>query len=775
MAEKDEALLKTMCKRAEEENGRFKTISDNAVYGKAITDLQGHLLYVNRFFADIHGYSFEELAGRHFSVFHSQEQMEMVDHLIASMMREGHFAPTTVWHLHRNGTEFPMLMSGVLLKDDYGNPQCIAASAIDMTAYHQAEAALRESEALYRSLVENLPQCILRKDLHGRFTFVDTNFCRSLNRNPEEIIGKTDFDFYPKELAEKYRADDVFVIENNSPFECVEENVLPNGEKIVVQVLKTPIHDASGNVIGIQCIFSDITERKRAEQEINEKAFLLDSSSAIIGTCDLNGNMTYVNRAFLDQLGFDTPGEVLRRDFVEFWMVQEHFEEIMTALVSDRRQGRWNDESKIKRKDGSFFDVYVSAVTIVDSYGKPIALMSTSIDITEQKRVEAEKEKLQTQLTQAQKMESVGRLAGGVAHDFNNMLQAILGHAALALQGLPADSPLRESLSEIQKAAQRSADLTRQLLAFARKQTVAPKALDLNATVEGLLKLLRRLIGEDINLAWKPGRKLWPVKLDPSQVDQILANLCVNARDAIADVGEITIETNNTVLDEEYCVRHAGFVPGDYVLLVVRDDGCGMDAETVSHLFEPFFTTKEMGKGTGLGLATVYGAVKQNDGFIDVYSEPGKGSTFKIYFPRYKTDSIEVPVENQRQPVRRGTETILLVEDEEMILKLGHRILVGLGYTVLVANNPNKAIRLVEEHAGRIHLLITDVVMPEINGRELFQRISSLKPSIKCLYMSGYTADVIAHHGILEEGTLFIWKPFMMDSLAEKIREALES
>lgn len=407
-----------------------------------------------------------------------------------------------------------------------------------------------------------------------------------------------------------------------------------------------------------------------------------------------------------------------------------------------------------------------------DARGQPLRILGIHTDITERKKAEAEREKLQVQLTQAHKMESVGRLAGGVAHDFNNMLQAILGNAALALEMLPSNDPSRECLEEIQKSGQRSADLTRQLLAFARKQTISPRVLDLNNTVEGMLKMLKRLIGEDIDLAWMPGTDLWPVKMDPSQVDQILANLCINARDAIASSGKVTIETQNLTLDDTYAATHRDCVPGDYVMLAVSDTGHGMDAITRSHLFEPFFTTKELGKGTGLGLATVFGIVQQNMGLINVYSEPGQGTTFKIYLPRANAES-QAPPSKASQRSLGGTETVFLVEDETQILSLGRRILEQHGYTVLTASTPQAALDLASRHSGPIDLLISDVVMPGMNGKELRERLRATHPSLKCLFMSGYTANVIAHHGVLDAGVEFLQKPFTNQTLAEKVRELL--
>ena len=372
-------------------------------------------------------------------------------------------------------------------------------------------------------------------------------------------------------------------------------------------------------------------------------------------------------------------------------------------------------------------------------------------------------------------MESVGRLAGGVAHDYNNISSIIIGYSELALEKIEQGNLLYDDLMEIYTAAKRSTDITRQLLAFARQQTIAPKVLDLNDTIESMLKLLRRLIGEDIDLAWLPGAEVWPVKLDPSQVDQIMANLCVNARDAIADVGKVTIETKNISFDEDYCADHAGFVPGEYVMLAISDDGSGIAPETLDKIFEPFFTTKGLGKGTGLGLATVYGIVKQNSGFINVYSEPERGTTIKIYLPKHKGQAAETYSEKTFEIPLSRDETVLLVEDDGSILKLGKRILEGLGYVVLSTNSPREAIKLAEEHAGEVNLLITDVVMPEMNGRELSEQLQSLYPNLKILFMSGYTADVIAHRGVLEDGVCFISKPFSKKDMAVKVRDVLDN
>ncbi|HBA87585.1 MAG TPA: hybrid sensor histidine kinase/response regulator [Geobacter sp.] len=437
-------------------------------------------------------------------------------------------------------------------------------------------------------------------------------------------------------------------------------------------------------------------------------------------------------------------------------------------------QTRYNGEWVVTAKDGSkrVWDFQTTPLGRVNK-GKRV-LLSIATDITESKRAKEETSRLEAQLLQAQKLESIGRLAGGVAHDFNNMLSVILGHANLALMDMEPGDRLQAGLEEIRMAAERSADLTRQLLAFARKQTASPKVLDLNETVGNMLKMLQRLIGERIKLVWKPHAGLWPVLVDPSQIDQILANLCVNSRDCIADIGTITIETGNSLIDESRCAPHEGFAPGEYVRVSISDDGCGMDEETLSHIFEPFFTTKEVGAGTGLGLATVYGVVKQNEGSISVSSRPGIGTTFAIYLPRRHGNAPPPAPEPCALPAARGKETILLVEDEAAILSIVEMMLVRQGYRVLSAHTPGEAIQLAREHSGEIRLLITDVVMPEMNGRDLAKSLLSLYPNLKRLFMSGYTANVIAHHGVLDEGVHFIQKPFSVSEFAAKVRAALE-
>lgn len=409
-----------------------------------------------------------------------------------------------------------------------------------------------------------------------------------------------------------------------------------------------------------------------------------------------------------------------------------------------------------------------------DANGMVYRVQGAIQDITAGKRAEEERDKLEADLRQSQKMEGVGRLAGGVAHDFNNMLCVILGHATMALETLPPEDPVRENLQEIISAGQHSAELTTQLLAFARKQAIAPRILDLNDCISSMLRLLRPLIRENIDLHWKPGPSPLLVKVDPAQVNQLLANLTVNARDSIAESGNITIETRRETVAHIAGESDASMAAGNYVVLSITDDGCGIDRETQLHIFEPFFTTKGPGQGTGLGLATVYGIVKQNNGHIEVFSEPGAGSTITILLPQATQDilSSETP---QSKVVQTGSETVLLVEDETALRELGATMLARLGYHVLSAATPEEAIAMVEGMTDEIALLLTDVIMPGMSGRDLWEELSARRPRMKCLFMSGYTDDIIAHHGIIEKGMHFLQKPFSRKELAARVREALDS
>jgi two-component system cell cycle sensor histidine kinase/response regulator CckA len=489
---------------------------------------------------------------------------------------------------------------------------------------------------------------------------------------------------------------------------------------------------------------------------------------------DLKGTIMFVNDAACRLLGYE-------RDE----LIGMNYRKCHTPEVAEYVKGIFNQiyrtgepvflkEYEVIWKDGSVRTCQMNAAIMHDASGQPTGFRILGWDVTELKKAEEEKARIEEQLFQAQKMESVGRLAGGVAHDFNNMLTVILGYAELIRARLPQGDPLLTDMQEIEKAAGRSRDLTRQLLAFSRKEIIAPRPVDLNNMITGAQKMLLRLIGEDIDLRFYPGDKLWKIKVDPSQMEHILINFAVNARDAMQEGGNLTIETENVHLNEAYCRMHPGFSPGHYVLLGVSDDGVGMDRETMSHLYEPFYTTKERGRGTGLGLATVYGIVKQNEGFINVYSEPGKGTTFKIYIPRSMEEAVAKEAAEESLPAS-ATGTVLLVEDDDMVRTISTEMLQAIGYTVLSTGSPSEALSFFEKGDAAIDLVITDVVMPVMSGKELSKRIEAIRPGVRVLFMSGYTTNVIAHRGVLDEGVYFIQKPFSTSDLARKINETINA
>jgi two-component system cell cycle sensor histidine kinase/response regulator CckA len=493
----------------------------------------------------------------------------------------------------------------------------------------------------------------------------------------------------------------------------------------------------------------------------------VEQAAEIFVITDPEANIQYVNPAFEEATGYSHKETIGQNPRILKSGVQDDafYRELWDTLTAGKT---WKGRFVNKRKDDSFYTEEAIISPVHDSKGEIIHYTAVKRDITEDLRKSE-------MLAQSQKMQSIGRLAGGVAHDFNNMLNVIMGHTELAREYLSADNPMRANLDEVLKAAQRSANLTRQLLGFARKQTIIPKHLNLNDTIKSMITMLEHLIGENIRLVWKPG-ELKQILIDPVQIDQLLANLVVNARDAIKNEnGIITIETGSVRLNEEYCKAYGDCFAGDYLMLAVSDNGCGMDEETKENIFDPFFTTKDVGEGTGLGLATVYGIVKQNKGFINTYSELNLGTTFKIYFPLLveEQDYIELIDTQNIQPII-GRETILIVEDEEAILNMTADILSNQGYTVLTALTPGKAFKLAAENSEKIALLLTDVIMPEMNGHKLADKLKLICPNMKIIFMSGYTADIIEQQGVLEENVKFLQKPFLNNVLSEAIRKVLD-
>lgn len=624
--------------------------------------------------------------------------------------------------------------------------------------------ALQDSEKRYRRLFESAKDGILILDaVTGKVVDANPFLLQLLGYSHEALCGKHIWELGVfKDIAASKDAfqalqDNEYIRYEDLPLETQE------GQSIAVEFVSNVYLVDHSKVI--QCNIRDITAQKRAKAERTRLMAAIEQVGEGIFVTDAQGTIQFVNPAFKRMTGYS--GEEAVGQNLRILKSGEQDELLYRNLWETVSGGTtWSGRMVNKRKDGTLYTEETTISPVRDALGQIVNYVAVGRDITEHLRLEG-------QFLQAQKMEAVGLLAGGVAHDYNNMLTVILGYAELALRKVDPDQPLHGDLEEIIKAARRSTDITRQLLIFARKQTIIPVALDLNQTVESMLTMLRRLIGEDIDLVWLPEKGLGPVKMDPTQVDQILANLCVNARDAIAGIGKITIETGSSVFDEAYCADHLGFVPGDYALLAVSDNGCGMDKKTKDQIFEPFFTSKEVGQGTGLGLSMVYGIVKQNNGFLNVYSEPGCGSTFRVYLPREAAQVVDVRRERAVEIPPSQGETVLLVEDEPALLKMGTMMLEKLGYRVLAAGTPDEAIALAEEHMAELHLLLTDVVMPGMNGKDLAERLHVLCPDMKILFMSGYSVNVIGAQWVMDEGVNFIEKPFSMKDLGVKVAEVL--
>ncbi len=742
-------------------------------------DREGRYLGCNRKFTEIMGVTAEEMKGKTAHELWPGELAEKYHAMDLELMRNRQHQVYEYQVKAKDGLLRPVIYAKDVFLNKDGEVAGLVGAFLDITDRKRTEERLTRQITLFRNLFESSPEAIAVLDHEDRVLEVNRSFETIFGYSEAEAKGRKINDLvapgpYLADASSVSRT----VIGEGRIVEKEAVRCRKDGSPIHVSLIGYPIVE-NDRQTGAFAIYRDITESRQAQEALRESGIryqmLFESAHDAIFMMH-EERFIQCNQSALLMFGC-RKGDIIGQTPMRFspplqpdggLSNEQAVEKIRLALSGTSDPFEWRH----MRLDGTEFDAEV-ILNRVDLAGGPY-LLATVRDVSDRKRSEEEKRRLEAQLVQARKMESIGRLAGGVAHDFNNMLSAILGHAELAMDKCRPSEPIYHDITVIEKAARRSAALTQQLLAFARKQTMTPKILDLNDVVAGMLKMLQRLIGEDIDFAWMPGAGLWPIKMDPSQIDQVLANLCVNARDAIDGIGKITIETENVVLDEAYCRIHTEFTCGEFVMLAVSDNGRGMDTETLDQIFEPFFTTKERGKGTGLGLATVYGIVKQNDGFINVYSEPGQGTTFKLYLPRFQGDAAKPVNEKGAEIVSGRGETVLLVEDEDIILNLGTVMLEKLGYHVLAAGTPSEALQMAQTHADEIRLLITDVVMPEMSGRDLANLISSIKPGLKCLYLSGYTANVIVHRGVLDEGVQFLQKPFSLLDLSVKVRGILE-
>jgi len=626
----------------------------------------------------------------------------------------------------------------------------------DVTDRHDASAQLRILDTVIRSS----GRAIAIADPSGRLTFANEAFVRFWGlESGEDVLERSLFEFWEPSEGPGEAIAEIF---RKGTWHTEAVGRRRNGEVFDVAVVAEAVCDQRGQLAQVLATFNDITASKRVEQALRLKDQAIATSLVAIAMSDASGKIVYANPALLKLWGYASDDDALGRPLLEFAEPQQ----AKLVLDSVRAHGSWVGELSGKHQGGASMQMKLSAQSISDPNGQLVNVVATFVDVTEQKRLES-------QLLHAQRMESVGRLAGGVAHDFNNLLTVILGGIEFTRQELGPTHPAHEFLADAEDAADSAGTLTKQLLAFSRKQIIAPKVLNLNEVIARVERMAQRLLGEDIVLRTLCSPSLGFVRFDPGQVEQIIINLAVNARDAMPEGGKLTIETRNVRVDEPYVDAHASVDFGDYILLAISDSGTGMSEEARAHLFEPFFTTKGPGKGTGLGLAMVYGAVQQNGGRIEVYSEPDLGTTFKIYLPRVSLTEREARAPERLSP-RSGGEAILLVEDDERVRSFAATVLERFGYKVHAFPAPAHALAALSELRPPPELLVTDVVMPGMNGRALSERVTALIPTIRVLFVSGYTENVIVHHGVLKDNIEFLAKPYSVDQLARRVREVLD-
>ena len=631
----------------------------------------------------------------------------------------------------------------------------------------EAEEIQHNQVLFLQQLLDSIPAPVFYKDIKGVYLGCNKAFEDFMGMTKEKIMGKTGYDLAPRDLAEIYQDADMKLLGN--PGVQVYEASVSHADGSAHDVIfnKATFVGTDDKTAGLVGVILDITEHKRAEELILKQSKVLDQSLDGIAIADLEGNIQYVNPAWAAMHGY--AAEELKGVNLDAFHPSGPTEMAGNFHLTMLRKGiSHTKDIEHKRKDGIVFPVLLSAFILRDAHGTPTNIVTFARDITEELRID-------NLLRQAQKMEAVGQLAGGIAHDFNNMLSPILGYADLLLEEMSPEDPHYHHIDLIMQSGERAKDLTCQLLAFSRKQVMEMKNTDLRDVISDLQKILRRTIREDIAISVVLSPKPNLIKADTGKIGQVLMNLAINAQDAMPQGGTITIETADAVLDEAYTKVHSEILPGEYAMLSFSDTGSGIAPQTLEHIFEPFFTTKELGKGTGLGLATIYGIVKQHNGYVIVSSEPGVGTTFKIYLPKVREDDEGAGFEDEDiKEIKRGTETVLVVEDEHDVRDLVCRILRKHGYTVISAENAQACYQVIEHHQGTIDLLLSDVIMPGLNGKQLYESLAATIPGMKVLFLSGYTYDVIVEHGMLMQGVNLISKPFTVRELMEKVRAVLD-
>jgi len=762
--------LRTVKRELRDSEQRFRSFVESANDVLYAIAPSGVFTYVSPNWMEYMGEPAENAIGQSFARYVHPEDVRLCQEFLDEVLSAGEKRSTVEYRVHRvDGVVRWQVSNGSPLRDEDGNIIGFIGIARDVTEQKQR----RDAFARF---------CDMSADL---ICLADINTATFLQVNPAatEILGYSEEELLSQPFTNFVHPDDL-----EATRRIIEEQ-LKRGQKVVS--FENRYFRKNGDICWLHwnshpiaeegltyAIAHDITDRKRAQEKLQEseerfRLLLSDIDRVSVQGYAPDGTVVYWNKGSEYLYGY-TAEEAMGQNLLDLIIPPELEHQVRAAMAQMAQTGTAIPPSELTlmRKDGSLVTVY-SSHSIVQRPGHDQELFCIDIDLTDMKAAEVEREKLQAQLLQAQKMEAVGRLAGGVAHDFNNKLQTILGYSDILLHEEHMPRSLREYINEISQAARQSADLTRQLLAFARKQTIVPQVLDLNQMIPDMLRMLKPLISEEIDLQWHAGDHVGSVRMDPAQVDQILANLVVNARDAIEQNGTITVETASADIDAEYVRQNAYARAGKHAVLIVTDDGAGMDAQTLEQVFEPFFTTKPQNQGTGLGLATVYGIVKQNGGFVNVYSEPDKGTTFRIYLPQSDGEEPAAPTEARTAMLQTGSETILLVEDDPAILRLGQETLEKLGYTVLAAERPSTALEMIDE-GHEIDLLVTDVVMPEMNGKNLLEQLTQHRPGLHALFMSGYTANVIAHRGVLDDGVEFLQKPFRAMDLAWSVRRILD-